>query len=376
MVFAFPVMDFGPGYQSVSPRAKFLPIEPFIAVAALGFDVSWTPRPRTAIKPPTMVVTISIRSPDADIPSISLDSPRIVLGRSKSADVRIPDVSVSSRHATIRQRGADYLLMDEGSTNGTFVNGRRLSPGSPVLLTHKSAIRVGRVWLDITLEQAVASSNPAQLTKEIALGLIAGALEAEGHPCAPRVVVRSGPAEGEELVLSELKRVYVVGRGAEADLDLRDEDASRKHVEVTRRGSEVLLRDAGSKNGATLEDNPLEARKPHLFQPGQVLRVGASVLELVDPLRETLRQLEQEPDEIIPESEHQSSHPSSQRSAEEGVEDEEVVVEIKAKPSNPPTARPVATSRAGWTLTDVLVATLALVVLGVSIAGLVWLFGA
>lgn len=322
-----------------------------------------------------MVVTISIRSTDADIQSLSLDSPRIVLGRSKGSDVRIPDASVSSRHATIRQRGADYLLMDEGSTNGTFVDGRKLSPGSPVVLDQKSVVRLGRVWLDISLEQAIATSNPAQLTKDIALGLIAGALEAEGHPCAPRLVVRSGPAQGEELVLSELKRVYVVGRGADADLDLLDEDASRKHVEVTRRGADVLLRDAGSKNGATLDNKPLEAHKPLLFPAGQVLSVGASMLELVDPLYETLRQLEDEPDEVIPESKHGGSEPRSKQPPEESDPEGAVVVELNAKPSTPPTARPVVTSPTGWTLTDVLVATLAVVVLAVSLAGLVWLFG-
>jgi pSer/pThr/pTyr-binding forkhead associated (FHA) protein len=320
-----------------------------------------------------MVVTISIRSTDASIPSLSLDSPRIVLGRSKSSDVRIPDVSVSTRHATIRQRGGDYLLMDEGSTNGTFVDGRRLSPGSPVILERKSVVRLGRVWLDITLEQAVASSNPVQLTKEIALGLIAGALEAEGHPCAPRLVVRSGPAQGDELVLTELKRVYVVGRGAEADLDLRDEDASRKHVEVTRRGSDVLLRDAGSKNGALLEGRPLEAHKPQLFIPGQCIRIGTTSVELHDPLAETLKRLEQEADEVIAEDERPSTAVSSPPEAEA---DDEVVVELKSRaPSRSPNTRPIVASQGGWTATDFLVATLALVVLGLSMAGLVWLFG-
>lgn len=323
-----------------------------------------------------MVVTISIRSPETESPSVSLDSPRIVLGRSKSADVRIPDASVSTRHATIRQRGGDYLLMDEGSTNGTFVDGRRLSPGSPVILERKSTVRLGRVWLDITLEQAIASSNPAQLTKEVALGLIAGALEAEGLPCAPRVVVRSGPAGGDELVLAELKRVYVLGRGAEADLDLRDEDASRRHVEVTRRGSDVLLRDAGSKNGATLDGKAIEARKPLVFQPGQVLRVGVSSLELVDPLLETLKRLEQEPDEVIAYDDAQTQSRRSaptENTSEEPVDD--VVVELKPKTTSAALKNPVrAASKGGWTATDLLVATLALVVLGVSIASIVWLF--
>ncbi len=326
-----------------------------------------------------MVVTISIRSAEANVPSISLDAPRIVIGRSRSSDVRIPDSSVSARHATIRQRGAEYLLLDEGSTNGTFVDGRRLSPGSPVLLDAKTSVRVGRVWLDISLEQTVPSNDPAKLTRDIALGLIAGALEASGNPCAPRLVVRGGPASGAELVLAEAKRVYAVGRGEGSDLDLRDDDVSRRHLEVTRRGGDVLVRDAGSKNGGAVDGVALVARKPVVLQLGQRLRLGASELELIDPLTETLKQLEQEPDEVMAEEEHVAS---SARNDKPEVLDESPVtraaedeaVKFSGEITSPPKNRPARASKNGWTLTDVLVAGLSVLVLGASIAGIAWLF--
>jgi hypothetical protein len=50
-------------------------------------------------------------------------SPRTVLGRSRSCDIRIPDVNVSRRHAELRQEGATYWVVDLDSTNGTMVNG-------------------------------------------------------------------------------------------------------------------------------------------------------------------------------------------------------------------------------------------------------------
>jgi hypothetical protein len=52
--------------------------------------------------------------------------PRVVLGRSRDAGVRIADVNSSRRHAELRQEGATYWIVDLGSMNGTTVNGRRV----------------------------------------------------------------------------------------------------------------------------------------------------------------------------------------------------------------------------------------------------------
>ena len=51
---------------------------------------------------------------------------RVVIGRSKDADIQIPDPNVSRRHAELRQEGATYWLIDLDSTNGVEVNGRRV----------------------------------------------------------------------------------------------------------------------------------------------------------------------------------------------------------------------------------------------------------
>ena len=55
-----------------------------------------------------------------------ITEPRVVLGRSREAGVRISDVNISRRHAELRQEGAAYWIVDLGSTNGTIVNGKRV----------------------------------------------------------------------------------------------------------------------------------------------------------------------------------------------------------------------------------------------------------
>jgi hypothetical protein len=52
---------------------------------------------------------------------------RLVLGRSRSCDVRFVESSVSRTHAELLRVGAGWLLVDRASTNGTWVNGVRVS---------------------------------------------------------------------------------------------------------------------------------------------------------------------------------------------------------------------------------------------------------
>jgi hypothetical protein len=51
---------------------------------------------------------------------------RVVIGRSKDADIQVADPNVSRRHAEVRQEGATYWLVDLDSTNGVEVKGKRV----------------------------------------------------------------------------------------------------------------------------------------------------------------------------------------------------------------------------------------------------------
>ena len=55
-----------------------------------------------------------------------IEKRRVVIGRSKDADVQVADPNVSRRHAELRQEGATYWLIDLDSTNGVEVRGKRV----------------------------------------------------------------------------------------------------------------------------------------------------------------------------------------------------------------------------------------------------------
>ncbi|MBI1957614.1 MAG: FHA domain-containing protein [Candidatus Rokubacteria bacterium] len=56
-----------------------------------------------------------------------LDRPVIRVGRVPEMDIVIDNVSVSRRQAEIQQEGEGWVVRDIGSSNGTFVNGERLT---------------------------------------------------------------------------------------------------------------------------------------------------------------------------------------------------------------------------------------------------------
>ncbi len=68
--------------------------------------------------------------PHGDLPVLVLPAARpgtqILLGRSRASDVRFLEPSVSRRHAALHRVDGGWLLVDRGSTHGTWVNGRRI----------------------------------------------------------------------------------------------------------------------------------------------------------------------------------------------------------------------------------------------------------
>lgn len=58
---------------------------------------------------------------------LPLDADAVRIGRGVMVDITIEESTVSRRHATILRVGAVMLLHDDCSTNGTYVNGRRVT---------------------------------------------------------------------------------------------------------------------------------------------------------------------------------------------------------------------------------------------------------
>ncbi len=73
-----------------------------------------------------------------------LDKSEVVVGRAPSSDILLSkDKLTSRRHATIRYENGQYLLRDERSANGTFVNGQQIEEGVPRILQDGDHVGIG-----------------------------------------------------------------------------------------------------------------------------------------------------------------------------------------------------------------------------------------
>jgi predicted component of type VI protein secretion system len=87
--------------------------------------------------------------------SFTLSKQELIIGRDTSADIVINVAEVSRRHARLRLESGGYILEDLGSTNGTFINGQRLT--GPHYLRPGEIIQLGEA---ATLTYQAAQQDP------------------------------------------------------------------------------------------------------------------------------------------------------------------------------------------------------------------------
>ncbi|HEY8806633.1 MAG TPA: DUF3662 and FHA domain-containing protein [Candidatus Limnocylindria bacterium] len=80
---------------------------------------------------------------------VPLTAEPITVGRDPKNDIVLDDRRVSRRHAEVRLRLGRYTLYDLQSTNGTFVNGRRIAE---MVLSDDDRITIGGAELVVRLE--------------------------------------------------------------------------------------------------------------------------------------------------------------------------------------------------------------------------------
>ncbi|MGH7510201.1 MAG: FHA domain-containing protein [Gemmatimonadales bacterium] len=87
----------------------------------------------TPVSPePPPLASLLFRSGDLKGRRVPLRVPVVNVGRGDYNDVVIADPSVSTMHAKLQRREAIWILTDLGSTNGTFVEGERLTGEAPL----------------------------------------------------------------------------------------------------------------------------------------------------------------------------------------------------------------------------------------------------
>src|ERR1700754_2493041 len=88
---------------------------------------------------------------------ISFNKAEITIGRVQGNDIVLPKGNVSKRHSRIVLKDGKFIIVDLKSTNGTYVNGRKIT--SPLVVKGSDKIYIGDFILSIEELAAGASAT-------------------------------------------------------------------------------------------------------------------------------------------------------------------------------------------------------------------------
>jgi pSer/pThr/pTyr-binding forkhead associated (FHA) protein len=121
---------------------------------------------------------VPLRLQPAQGNAIEIDAERTLIGRDKTAEIRLTESSVSRKHATIERRGPQWVIVDGGSANGTFLDDVQVAEG---VLKDGQTLRLGAAIFKVQVEE---EPTPTQTIRP-------SELEAKTQPAVP--AYRPGP---------------------------------------------------------------------------------------------------------------------------------------------------------------------------------------
>ncbi len=214
----------------------------------------------------------------------------VAIGRILGNDVVLPDIEkrVSSKHARLERAGGGWKIVDLGSTNGTFLNDRRLDAQTPAAVNDGDRISIGPFQLRVVLQEEVVEGPDATAVAvdvpRLAAGLAANlpslwarmAGEApEARQAAVREALRAAveklPPEAARTLLSQVQSRFKPGEGAVA--------AAERGTMVRRRDAEIQKREelyqAGQRSLGRLSQQLLGDDR---FESGEQMELFATLL--------------------------------------------------------------------------------------------------
>ncbi len=204
-----------------------------------------------------------------------------------NADILLPDPSVSRSHARITVQNGTVTLEDVGSTNGTFVNGQKLAPQTPITLTDGAEITFAGVKMTLRLPGKPAPAPAAEAT------LVASA------PVTETVTVGEEEAGGESAPAEEEAQVvaywcsddgsmrvplspgmYTIGRRPTNHIVMSDPYVSGNHAILLVEPDLIHIEDVGSTNGTFVDDTKLIAHVAAPLPFGVKVQIGQGTYHL------------------------------------------------------------------------------------------------
>ncbi len=197
---------------------------------------------------------------------------------------------VSRHHAEIRRQDGKYIVVDQGSFNGTLLNGQRIV--EPQVLHHNDRIELGPGGPSIRFLDPMNPAPPPPVPADGSGDPSHRSMPASGK-LATMVFRSESPLQitfgsGNDRPQRFIERSFgnasqlTIGRGEECDIRLDGLLISNQHAAVSKTQSGLTIEDLNSTNGTYVNGRRITGRKPLL--PDEVVQIGPFVLR-TDPQR-------------------------------------------------------------------------------------------
>lgn len=87
------------------------------------------------------MLALTIREKNGEERQLIFEKEEVTIGRATGSDIVLPRSNISKRHARLVDKHDKVVIVDLRSTNGTYVNGRRIT--APELLTYEDKVYIG-----------------------------------------------------------------------------------------------------------------------------------------------------------------------------------------------------------------------------------------
>jgi pilus assembly protein CpaF len=102
--------------------------------------------------------TITVSEKGGQQSTFEFSKPEVTIGRMKGNDIVLPKGNVSKRHSRIFAQDGNFKIIDLESTNGTYVNGRKITGEQAI--TENDKIYIGDFILQVEAEAQAAAKPP------------------------------------------------------------------------------------------------------------------------------------------------------------------------------------------------------------------------
>jgi type III secretion system YscQ/HrcQ family protein len=137
----------------------------------------------------------------------SFDRKEIHIGRDPEADLVLGLRLVSKQHARIFQKDAEFYLEDMGSAAGTYLNGRKLAPQSPELLSDGDQFAIVPYAYAFEAEQVWSAEESFEMSTAPTKVVSWSEFESENRAGGARVAIAVHPDGGTALL--EVDRAFL-----------------------------------------------------------------------------------------------------------------------------------------------------------------------